>query len=153
MSSKTVGWFWTFFKTFSFCIPEFLNHFRSRIIPSEVILIGPHHIRRVFFFDFEDLLPVNQNIVGTKELCLISNQTQVESTKYIHRFFHTQRTTKVSILLIKTKNSFFVSFAKLLQPLIARKISAAISVLILKCSQLRTHVNQQRKHILLLFVS
>lgn len=143
MIKDYVGWFWTFFQNFFFL---YTGIFKS--LPLQNHSIGNHPkwdltTLGVFFLWLWRPLPVNQNIVGTKELCFISNQTLVERTKNIHRFF-----TKESILSIKTKNSFFVvSFAQMLQPLIARKISAAIYVLILKCSQLPMWTNKEKHFI------
>lgn len=78
---------WTFFQNFFFL---YTGIFKS--LPLQNHSIGNHPkwdltTLGVFFLWLWRPLPVNQNIVGTKELCFISNQTLVERTKNIHRFF------------------------------------------------------------------
>lgn len=152
MIKDYVGWFRTFFQNFFFL---YTGIFKS--LPLQNHSIGNHPKWDLTtlggFFSLTLKTFTSKSKYRWNKGTLFYQQPNSSWTyeKY-PSLFHTQRAIKESILSIKTKNSFFfVSFAQLLQPLIARKISAAIYVLILKCSQLPMWTNKE--NILLLFVS
>lgn len=145
MIKDYVGWFWTFFQNFFFL---YTGIFKS--LPLQNHSIGNHPkwdltTLGVFFLWLWRPLPVNQNIVGTKELCFISNQTLVERTKNIHRFFIRNELLKKDFI---DKNQKFFLFCFICT--IAAAINCKKDISSDLCSNpemfAATHVNQQRKH-------